>query len=170
MLILCYLRLQEALARNIVPTHHQTKTVGYSAEEIFDLVIDVTSYPDFLPWCISSSTTKIESGSFHADLVIGFKIFRENFGSRVEFKRPQVIEVTPTYGPFRKMRNMWSFEDKGKNCCLIDFYVDFEFRSLFLNKVMGLLFYEAVKKMVDCFEKQASHKYGPPVDLDAIDG
>ncbi len=170
MLILCYLRLQEALARNIVPTHHQTKTVGYSAEEIFDLVIDVTSYPDFLPWCISSSTTKIESGSFHADLVIGLKIFRENFGSRVEFKRPQVIEVTPTYGPFRKMRNMWSFEDKGKNCCLIDFYVDFEFRSLFLNKVMGLLFYEAVKKMVACFEKQASRKYGPPVDLDAMDG
>jgi len=169
MLILCYLRLQEALARNIVPTHHQTKTVGYSAEEIFDLVIDVSSYPDFLPWCLSSSTTEIEAGSFHADLLIGFKIFRENFGSRVKFKRPQVIEVTPTYGPFRKMRNMWSFEDKGKNCCLIDFYVDFEFRSLFLNKVMGLLFYEAVKKMVDCFEKQASQKYGPPVDLDAMD-
>ena len=170
MLILCYLRPQEALTRNIVPTHHQTKIVGYSAEEIFDLVIDVTSYPDFLPWCISSSTTEIKSGSFHADLLIGFKIFRENFGSRVEFKRPQVIEVTPTYGPFRKMRNMWSFEDKGKNSCLIDFYVDFEFRSLFLNKVMGLLFYEAVKKMVDCFEKQASQKYGPPVDLDTMDG
>ena len=170
MLILCYLGLQEALARNIVPTHHQTKKVGYSVEKIFDLVIDVTSYPDFLPWCISSSTTEIETASFHADLLIGFKIFRENFGSRVEFKRPQVIEVTPTYGPFRKMRNTWTFEDKGRNCCLIDFYVDFEFRSLFLNKVMGLLFYEAVKKMVDCFEKQASQKYGPPVDLDAIDG
>ena len=152
-----------------MPTHRQTKIVGYSVDEIFDLVIDVQSYPDFLPWCISSSTTEMEGSSFHADLLIGFKVFRENFGSRVEFKRPHLIEVTPTYGPFEKMTNIWSFEGRGKDCCLIDFYVDFEFRSFFLNKVMGLFFYDAVKKMVDCFENQANQKYGTPLEVSGMD-
>ena len=145
-----------------MPTHHQTKTIGYSIEQIFDLVIDVGSYPEFLPWCISSSITEIEESSFHADLLIGFKIFREDFGSQVAFRRPHFIEVTPTYGPFKKMKNVWNFKTQEQNSCLIDFYVDFEFRSLFLNRVMGLLFYDAVKRMVDCFEQQANQKYGSP--------
>ena len=130
---------------------------------MFDLVLDVQSYPEFLPWCLSSSVTDIENSSFEAELLIGFKFFKESFGSCVLFERPFSIEVTPTYGPFRRMRNVWSFEPVDNDSCRINFYVDFEFKSIILNKVMGLLFYEAVQKMVNCFEARARNKYGPPL-------
>ena len=146
-----------------MPKHHQIKTVGYSPDQMFDLVLDVQSYPEFLPWCLSSSVRDIEESSFKAELLIGFKFFKESFGSCVLFERPYSIEVTPTHGPFRRMRNMWSFEAVDPDSCRINFYVDFEFRSIFLNKVMGLLFYEAVQKMVNCFEARARNKYGPPL-------
>ena len=130
---------------------------------MFDLVLDVQSYPDFLPWCLSSSVTEIAESSFEAELLIGFKLFKESFGSSVRFERPYSIEVSPTYGPFRRMQNVWYFETASHDSCRINFYVDFEFRSIFLNKVMGLLFYEAVQKMVNCFESRARTKYGPPL-------
>ena len=134
---------------------------------MFELVLDVDSYPEFLPWCLSASITNIESSSFEADLLIGFKLFKERFGSHVRFERPYSIEVMPTYGPFRKMQNIWSFEADNHDSCRIDFYVEFEFRSVLLNKIMGLLFYEAVQKMVNCFEMRAIEKYGPPKNTDA---
>ena len=148
-----------------MPKHRQIKTVGYSPDQMFDLVLDVQSYPEFLPWCLSSSVTDIGNSSFEAELLIGFKFLKESFGSSVLFERPFSIEVTPTYGPFRRMRNVWSFESVDHDSCRINFYVDFEFRSIFLNKVMGLLFYEAVQKMVACFEARARNKYGPPLQI-----
>ena len=148
-----------------MPKHHQIKTIGYSPDQMFDLVLDVQSYPEFLPWCLSSSITDIEPSSFEAELLIGFRLFKESFGSCVQFERPYSIEVTPTYGPFQTMENIWSFETMDHGSCRISFYVDFEFRSIFLNKVMGLLFYEAVQRMVGCFEARALNKYGPPAQI-----
>ena len=148
-----------------MPAHRQIKTVGYSPDQMFDLVLDVQSYPEFLPWCLSSSITSIKPSSFEAELLIGFRVFKESFGSCVRFERPSLIEVTPTYGPFQTMQNVWSFETEEDQSCRIDFYVNFEFRSVFLNKIMGVLFYEAVQKMVNCFENRARKKYGPPLQI-----
>tara|TARA_A100001037_G_scaffold134176_1_gene121718 strand:+ start:88 stop:567 length:480 start_codon:yes stop_codon:yes gene_type:complete len=149
----------------IVPKHRQIKTVGYTQDQMFDLVLDVQSYPEFLPWCLSSCVTNIEDTSFEAELLIGFKLLKERFGSCVRFERPYSIQVTPTYGPFRRMHNVWSFETNDHDSCRIIFCVDFEFKSIFLNKVMGVLFYEAVQKMVNCFEARARKKYGPPLEV-----
>ena len=141
--------------------HEEIKIVSHSPKQMYDLVADVSKYPEFLPWCLSSSVTDIRDSSFKAELLIGFKFFKESFGSCVLFERPYSIEVTPTHGPFRRMRNVWSFEAVDHDSCRINFYVDFEFRSILLNKAMGLLFYEAVQKMVNCFEARARKKYGP---------
>ena len=143
--------------------HEERRIINHTPSDLYNLVADVKKYPEFLPWCLSSSVTDIEDSSFKAELLIGFKFFKESFGSCVLFERPYSIEVTPTHGPFRRMRNMWSFEAVDPDSCRINFYVDFEFRSIFLNKVMGLLFYEAVQKMVNCFEARARKKYGLPL-------
>ena len=65
----------------------------------------------------------------------------------------------------KTMKNVWSFKAQEENCCQIEFDVEFEFRSLFLNRVMGLFFYDAVKRMVGCFEQRARIKYGSPYDF-----
>ena len=94
-----------------------------------------------------------------ADLVIGYKIFRERFTSRVELERPRRINVFYSEGPFKYLNNHWIFEP-GEGGCLIDFYVDFEFRSRFLQRAIGIVFNEAVRRMVDAFEKRARQLYG----------
>jgi coenzyme Q-binding protein COQ10 len=144
-----------------MPTHAEKRLLPYTQEQLFDLVADVERYPEFLPWCLAARIRKREGETITADLLIGFKMVRERFTSKVVLKRPDIIDVSYAEGPFKYLNNHWRFltMPDGRTC--IDFYVDFEFRSALLQKLIGLLFNEAVRRMVAAFETRARDLYGP---------
>ena len=148
-----------------MPLHHEKRILPFTADQLFELVSSVDRYPEFLPWCLASRITKRDGDVFYAELVIGFKMVRETFGSRVEFEKPNRIIVEPTSGPFRRMSNLWHFTDLTDGGCEVDFQVDFEFRSRLLNTLIGGLYHEAVRKMVGSFESRARVLYGPSIAL-----
>jgi coenzyme Q-binding protein COQ10 len=145
-----------------MPTHAEKRLVPYTADQIFDLVADVERYPEFLPWCLGARVRERGANTITADLLIGFRMVRERFTSRVQLDRPRRIDVSYTEGPFRYLNNHWEFIPQPGGRCVIDFYVDFEFRSRMLQKLIGLLFNEAVKRMVGAFEARARQLYGAP--------
>ena len=140
-------------------THAEHRTLSYTPEQIYALVADIERYPEFLPWCRAARVTERDGNVIHADLVIGFKIFRERFTSKVTLTPPHEIHVDYVKGPMRHLNNRWHFEPHDKGC-QIDFYVDFEFRSALLQAAIGLLFHEAVRRMVSAFETRAKALYG----------
>ena len=142
-----------------MPTHAEKRTLPYTCEQLFDLVVDVERYPEFLPWCLAARVRRREGNMLLADLVIGFKMVRENFTSRVLMDRPDRVDVTYTDGPFRYFNNHWIFRNVGQGSCEIDFYVDFEFRSKVLQKLIEILFGQAVRRMVGAFEQRADAIY-----------
>jgi len=145
-----------------MPTHGEKRVLGYSPKQLFDLVADIERYPEFLPWCLKARIRRRDGNIVIADLVIGFKMFRERFTSRVALQpERQRIDVTYTEGPFRYLNNHWVFEGHPQGCA-IDFYVDFEFHSRLLQKAIQPLFSEAVRRMVAAFEGRARTLYGPP--------
>ena len=92
-----------------MPKHEETWVLPYSPEQMYQLVGDVARYPEFLPWCSAArvrSVTQIDDGEeMLADLVIGFQVFRERFGSRVRmFEGDARIETEYLDGPFKYMR------------------------------------------------------------------
>ncbi len=138
-----------------MPIHAEKRILPYRPEQLFDLVADIESYPEFLPWCLAARVRQREGDLVVADLVIGFKMVRERFTSRVVLNRPaQRIDVTYAEGPFKYLQNHWVFLDHPDGC-LIDFYVDFEFRSRLLQKLIQPLFHEATRRMVAAFEGRA---------------
>ncbi|MBC6439395.1 MAG: type II toxin-antitoxin system RatA family toxin [Rhodospirillales bacterium] len=144
-----------------MPVHREQKRLPWSAEQLYDLVADVGRYPEFIPWCIVSRIRKREGDVFWADLVIGFKVFRERFTSKVILTPSERIDVSYTDGPFKHMRNRWLFIPQDDGSCIVDFDIDFEFRSKVLHKAIGVLFHEAVRRMVRAFEARAHDLYGP---------
>ncbi len=142
-----------------MPTHAEKRKMPYTPEQMFDLVADVTKYPQFLPWVLASRITRREGNVFYADLVIGFKVFRETFTSRVTALRPDHIHVEYISGPMKHLSNHWRFIDNGDGTVTIDFFLDFEFRSPLLQRVVGVLFQEAVRRMVAAFETRARVLY-----------
>ncbi len=142
-----------------MPTHAEKRFLPYTPEQLFDLVADVERYPDFLPWCVGARIRSREGDTIRADLVIGYKVFRERFASKVVLDRPRRIDVAYSDGPFRYLANHWLFEPKDGGC-EIDFFVDFEFRSRLMRRMIGVLFNEAVRRMVASFEARANALYG----------
>ena len=143
-----------------MPTHAEKRNLPYTPEQLFDLVADVAKYPDFLPWCISSNITKREGDVFYADLVIGYKMFREKFGSKVTLEHPNLIHVEYLSGPMKYLSNHWKFIREDDGSCTIDFFVDFEFKNRMLQNLIGVFFNEAMQRMVKAFEDRAKELYG----------
>src|SRR5690606_18480072 len=134
----------------------------YRPEQLFDLVADVERYPEFLPWCIGARIRNRSENVIVADLMIGLRMIRERFTRRVTLDREKLrIDVAYTEGPFKYLDNHWVFEPDGHGGTNLDFYVDFEFRSVILQKLIGVVFHEAVKRMVGAFEARAKELYGP---------
>ncbi|SDX11602.1 coenzyme Q-binding protein COQ10 [Tritonibacter mobilis] len=137
----------------------------YSARQMYDLVADVGSYPKFLPWCaaarIRSRTPQGASEVMEADLVISFKVFRERFGSRVVL-HPDEHKIDTEYldGPFRYMKSNWAFADRADGGCDVSFFVDFEFKNAVLQGIIGMVFNEAMQRIVRAFERRAAELYG----------
>jgi coenzyme Q-binding protein COQ10 len=149
-----------------MPTFADRKLMPYRPEQLFDLVADVDSYPQFLPWCVAARVTSRTQAELHADLTIGFGPFRESFTSRVTLERPHRIRVSYERGPFRYLNNQWVFIADAHGT-QVDFWVDFEFRSKLLQKAIGVVFNEAVKRMVSAFLKRARDVYGAPTSVPA---
>jgi len=144
-----------------MPTHAEQRLLPYTPEQLFDLVADVERYPEFLPWCVGARIRSREGNELTADLVIGFKMIRERFTSLVKLDRPAMrIDVTYTEGPFRYLDNHWKFIREPDGRTRLDFFVDFEFKSMILQKIIGALFNEAVRRMVAAFEARARQLYG----------
>ncbi len=134
---------------------------------MFDLVMDVEKYPQFLPWCLAAKITKrfnIEEFNQHleADLVISFKGFTQKYSSDIRSSKTidseLLISVAAIDGPFKSLVNSWQFKDISGGC-KIEFFIDFEFKSLILGKMIGMIFEKATNKMIDAFEARAKEIY-----------
>ncbi|MGJ8546677.1 MAG: type II toxin-antitoxin system RatA family toxin [Sulfitobacter sp.] len=147
-----------------MPSHSEIKPLPYSAQQMYDLVADIGSYPQFLPWTAAARILRREDRDDHevvdADLIISFKVFREKFTSRVVLW-PGEKRINTEYldGPFKHMISNWRFEE-AESGCLVHFDVDFEFRNVILQKVIGVVFNEAMQRIVRAFEKRAQALYG----------
>jgi coenzyme Q-binding protein COQ10 len=146
-----------------MPTHLEKRVLPYTPEQMFDLVADVERYPEFLPWCLGARIRKREGNVLHADLIIGFKMIRERYTSRVTLDRPRRIDVHYVQGPLKYLDNHWVFAPHPDGT-EIDFFVDFEFRTRLLDKLIGTLFNEAFRRMVGAFEARAQVLYGGAVE------
>lgn len=154
-----------------MPKHHETKRLPYTARQMYDLVADVESYPKFLPW---NAAARIRSRQplpgaegaegaevMEADLVISFKVFRERFGSRVTLL-PGESRILTEYldGPFRYLKSTWAFRDHPEGGCEVDFFVDFEFKNAILQGIIGIVFNDAMQRIVRAFERRAAQLHG----------
>ncbi|MBU2962304.1 type II toxin-antitoxin system RatA family toxin [Citreicella sp. C3M06] len=148
-----------------MPTHSETRHLPYTAQQMYELVADVESYPQFLPWTaaarIRSRTPDGAAEVMLADLVISFKVFRERFGSRVTlYPAERRIDTEYLDGPFKHMISKWRFQDSPQGGVDVHFFVDFEFRNRLLQGAAGMFFFEAMQRIVKAFERRADTLYG----------
>lgn len=143
-------------------THAENRIIHHQPRQLYDLVADVASYPQFLPWCLAARIRSHDETRMVADLIIGFRLYRERFTSYVTLD-PETLQIRVEYaeGPFKYLHNSWQFRPHPEGTEII-FHVEFEFQSRLFQSVVESLFNEAVKRMVRAFEARADAIYGKP--------
>jgi len=142
-----------------MPSIHETRRLPFTAEQMFDLVADVGRYGEFLPWVVATRVKSDDGQEMVADMLVGFKMLREKFTSRVIKQRPGKLVVYYVDGPMRDLDNCWQFRDV-EGGCELDFAVSFTFRNPMFEKLAGQYFDRAFRKMVAAFEERAAQLYG----------
>ena len=143
-----------------MPSIRETRTLPWSAEQMFDLVADVKRYGEFLPWVIATRVRSDGETEMIADMVVGFNALREKFTSKVKKLRPKMIDVDYVDGPMKELDNKWFFRPNPDGGCTIDFTVDFTFRNSVFEALAGRYLDRAFRKMVSAFEQRAAVLYG----------
>lgn len=142
-----------------MPRHSETRALPYSPAQMYDLVADVASYPEFLPWVSAIRVREQSETDMLADMIVGFKGLRETFTSRVVKERPSRVHVDYVDGPLKHLSNDWTFRPDGKGGVLVDFTVDFAFKSHLFEMLAGQMFDRALRKMITAFEERAAALY-----------
>lgn len=149
-----------------MPSFNNTRTVGYTPEQMFALVADVERYPEFVPLCTGLRVLRREAEDdgrtvLVARMSVGYKTISESFTSRVSLD-PAHNKILVEYidGPFSHLTNRWSFAPNGAGAD-VQFYINYEFRNRMLGLMMGAVFERAFQKFSEAFEERARVVYGP---------
>lgn len=132
----------------------------YTAEAMYQLVADVETYPDFLPWCRSASIYESTSDEVKATLEIARGPVRKSFTTRNRLQYGEAIRMSLVDGPFKHLEGEWRFTPLGDDGSKIELHLEFDFESRLLRATVGPVFNHIAETMVEAFCKRAHALYG----------
>jgi len=133
--------------------------VSYSSEQMFDVANDAARYPEFLPWCRSSTVYSETETEVVASLELARGGLSKSFTTRNTVHRPDSIKIQLEEGPFSELSGEWSFQALGNLGCKITLNLKFEFSGGLLDSVLGSVFKQAADRLVDAFCDRADQLY-----------
>ncbi|MFO7592820.1 MAG: type II toxin-antitoxin system RatA family toxin [Pseudomonadota bacterium] len=134
--------------------------VPYSATEMYDLVNDVASYSQFLPWCRSSTVLSQSEDEIRATIEIAHGSLRKSFTTCNRLQKNKMIEMRLEKGPFKHLEGFWRFDTLGEQACKVSLDLDFEFSNKLVGMAMGPIFSQIANTLVDSFSTRAVEVYG----------
>lgn len=135
-----------------------------SLEKIFGIVADVGQYPAFVPGVLSATVSRQDPRCFQADLVMGYKIFRESYRCLVHLTPYESITIDYLEGPFESLHNTWHFQ-KAQSGVQVDFLIAFVFRSPLLQGLASSFSGQITQKMITAFEQRLQSLYPATADI-----
>lgn len=141
---------------------HKRLHLKYSVQQLFNLVVDVDSYPDFLPWVIAARIRRRENQTVWVDLTIGTGFLRKSFSTVAQLEPPHRIDIKSYDALFERFEQKWNFESATEGGTNIGYYVDFKFRSRLLQTLIGASFADRATTMVEAYRRRARQLYEVP--------
>jgi ribosome-associated toxin RatA of RatAB toxin-antitoxin module len=139
---------------------HKTVLIGYSAEQMFNLVDRVEDYPEFLPWCGGIEVSERSENTLTAKLKINYHGLKQSFSTQNTNERPNRMTMRLVEGPFKHFEGRWYFKELRADACKIEFDMEYEFSNRLLEGVIGPVFSMIANSFVDSFCKRAEQIYG----------
>ena len=130
---------------------------NYNAKELFDIVLDIEKYPDYIPWCKKINILKKNKNSIKANMIVNYKLLpTQQFISIVTYDvKNLLIKTQYIEGPLKNLDTIWKFVKIKKNKTIVNFNIKFEFKNFFHQKISEVFYSLVENKMMESFEKRA---------------
>ena len=131
--------------------------IDHNATDLFNIVLDIEKYPEFIPWCSKIQIINKKKNEIKAEMIVKYKLFPSQiFKSDVFFNNKNLIIKTKYVdGPLKDLESTWKFISLKKNKTKIIFKVEFEFKRYIHQKLAEFFFPLIENKMIDSFVKRA---------------
>ena len=139
---------------------NRSALVPYTAREMFILVDDVESYPEFLPWCSSAEVHNRTAEIVEATLELHKGSLSDHFTTRNTRCEFETIEIELIDGPFRHLQGGWRFTEIGEEGCKLALELDFEFENMFVDMIFGSFFEDTCNSLINAYSKRAKTVFG----------
>lgn len=143
-----------------MPDIKKSAIVPYSPAQMFDLVNDIASYPQFIPYCKSTEILSSNPDEIRAVLHFAKGGMEKSFTTLNRLQKDKMIEIKLLQGPFRHLEGFWRFESTETNSCRVLLDLEFEFSNRFLAMAFEPFFTQIANMLVDAFCKRAEQVYG----------
>lgn len=143
-----------------MPVVKKSALVARSAEQMYELVNDVESYPQFLPWCRSTRLLSRDAERLCGELEVARAGVSQKFSTCNRLYPYERIDIELKEGPFRKLRGGWRFTALREDACKVELELDFEFSGRLINRAFGAVFAQIANTLVDAFCKRANEVAG----------
>lgn len=144
-------------------TVHKSVLIWYSASEMFALVTDVASYPQFLPWCSKASVHEETGQGMIAQIGISIAGLTQSFTTRNVHEKDRRVSIKLVDGPFSRLDGDWHFHPLGdgtERACRVELALGYDFDNAALAALVGPVFDKIAGSLVEAFVKRASQVYG----------
>ena len=132
----------------------------FSAQQLYDLVEDFESYPQFLPWCKSARLISRDRQELCAELEVARMGIRQKFSTCNRLQPPESMDIALKHGPFKRLHGGWRFNALAPDACRIELDLEFEFSGRLIDTAFGAVFNQVANTLVDAFCKRAHEVYG----------
>ena len=142
-----------------MPKIRVSEILPFTSEQMYAVVVDVESYPKFLPWCGQARVWDKKEHQFMAEMSVSFKGIREKFQTLDTIEHNKKIEINLKSGPFQYLVSTWHFHPIGEDRTQVEFFIDFRFSNRMKEMIMGPVFTQVSKQMIGAFRKRAITLY-----------
>lgn len=138
----------------------KTALLPYSAQQLYALVEDFESYPQFLPWCKSARLLSRDDEQICAELEVSRMGIHQKFSTCNRLQPPDAMDIALKDGPFKQLHGGWRFIALAEDACKIELELEFEFSGRLIDTAFGAVFNQVANTLVDAFCKRATEVYG----------
>ncbi|MGJ8514694.1 type II toxin-antitoxin system RatA family toxin [Carnimonas bestiolae] len=143
-----------------MPSVNKSALVRHSSQQMFDLVNDFESYPEFLPGCRGSRLIEQTDEYIIGEMTLSKGGIKQAMVTRNELHGPERIDISLVKGPFKSLVGHWHFEPLSDNSCQVKLEMEFDFSNRLLGMAFGQLFGQVAGQLVDAFTRRADQVYG----------
>lgn len=132
----------------------------YSSEQMYAVINDVRSYPEFLNWCSAATVHRESSSTQVAELTIAYRKLAFSFSTENTLTQNENIQMQLVAGPFKDLSGHWALQSLGDSACKVSLQMGFTFDNPITHRLFAKVFQSVVSAQVDAFQKRAEHVYG----------